>query len=90
MTPEQLKILKDLIYEYGNSLARIQGEKEFQKFIELRALVEFERDPKAFRAVATAYWRNDTKKARESLEAQLDLFEEVRGFEVVELRKVES
>lgn len=90
MTPEQTRILKGMISEYGNSLARIQAEKELLKSIEQRALVEFQRDPKAFKTVATAYWRDEAKKAHEILEEQLDLFDEVRGFDVVELRRVEA
>ena len=89
MTPEQTKTLKGMIHEYGNSLARIQAEKELMKFIEQRALVELQRDPKAFKTVATAYWRDETKKAREAIEAQLDLFDLVGGSDVVLLRQVE-
>jgi hypothetical protein len=89
MTPEQQKTLKNMITEYGNSLTRIQAERELMKTMETRAIVELHCYPKAFKTVATAYWLDDVKKSRETLEALVDMFDYVRGCEAVELREVD-
>lgn len=82
MTPETRKTLLDLIAEYGNSLERIQGEKDLLKAIEARAVVECGVALKPFKTVATAHWADKAATAREDLEAILDVFEVVRGLEV--------
>lgn len=78
MTPETRKTLLDLIAEYGNSLERIQGEKDLLKAIEARAVCECAVGLKAFKTVATAHWADTTGKVRDDLEAQLDLLDTVR------------
>jgi len=79
MTPEIRKTLLGLISEYGNSLTRIQGEKELLKMIEQRAVVECAAPLKAFKTIATAHWADTTAKVRDDLEAQLDLLDTVRA-----------
>ena len=86
MTPETRKTLLDLIAEYGNALERIQGEKDLLKAIEARAVVECDMSLKAFKTVATAYWADKTKQAREDLEAILDAFDAVRTAGVPDAR----
>lgn len=90
MTPETRKILLGLISEYGNSLTRIQAEKELMKFMEQRAVVECATAAKAFRLYALAQWRDSVPATQEELEQQLALFETARGLNananVVELR----
>ena len=78
MTPETRKTLLGLILEYGNSLTRIQGEKEHLKAIEARAADECDVSLKAFKTVATAHWADKSESAREDLEAILDVFDAVR------------
>ena len=73
--PETRKNLLDLISEYGNSLTRAQGEKELQRAIEARAVVECDVAQKAFKTIATAHWADTVAKARGDLEAQLDLLD---------------
>lgn len=90
MTPETRKTLLNLISEYGNSLTRIQAEKELMKLMEQRAVVECATPTKAFKLYATAHWRNKIPAIQEEIEAQLALFETARGLKteatVVELR----
>ena len=90
MTPENRKALLGLINEYGNSLTRIQAEKELMKLMEQRAVVECATAAKAFRMYATAAWRDQISAIKDELEQQLILFETVSdlkaGENVVELR----
>ncbi len=79
MTPETRKTLLGLISEYGDSLTRIQGEKDLLKAIEARAVVECSAPLKAFKTIATAHWADTTAKVRDDLEAQLDLLDTVRA-----------
>ena len=90
MTPEIRKTLLGLISEYGNSLTRIQAEKELLKMMEQRALVECATPARAFKLYATAQWKDQVNTVQEEIEAQLALFETARGLKmsenVVELR----
>lgn len=88
MTTDARKTLLGLISEYGNSLTRIQAEKENLKLMEQRAIVECATSAKAFRLYATAAWRDSIPATQEDIEAQLALFETARGLNanVVELR----
>lgn len=88
MTPETRKTLLGLISEYGNSMTRIQAEKELMKLMEQRAVVECATPAKAFKLYATAAWRDSIPAMQEELEGQLALFETARGLNanVVELR----
>lgn len=90
MTPETRKTLLNLISEYGNSLTRIQAEKELMKLMEQRAVVECATPAKAFRLYATTAWRDNISAVQKEIEAQLALFETARGLKmgenVVELR----
>lgn len=79
MTPETRKTLLGLISEYGNSLTRVQGEKDLLKAIEARAVVECEVTTKAFKTIATAHWADTVAKVCDDLEAQLDLLDTVRA-----------
>lgn len=79
MTPETRKLLLTLIDEYENSLTRAQGEKDLQKSIEERAVCECGLTGKAFKTVATAFWRDQVNASVETLEEQLEAFELVRG-----------
>lgn len=89
MTPETRKTLLGLLDEYDVSLTRIQGEKDLLKSIEERALNECGVEPKAFRAVATALWKDKTHELHVALERLIDLIEAVRGAPVtVEIRDV--
>lgn len=79
MTPETRKTLLGLISEYGDSLTRIQAEKELMRLMEQRALTECAVPIKAFKTLATAYWRDTVPVVRDELEAQLDLLDMVRA-----------
>ena len=88
MPPETRKTLLKLINEYGDSLTRIQAEKELMKLMEQRAIVECATPVKAFKIYATAQWRDQVSTVREEIEAQMALFETASGLNanVVELR----
>lgn len=79
MTPEARKTLMGLISEYGNSLTRIQAERELMKLMEQRAVVECATAAKAFKLYATAAWRDSVPAIQEEIEQQLALFETARG-----------
>lgn len=79
MTPNTLKTLLNLIEEYGNSLTRIQGEKDLMKCIEARAVTECGMDAKVFKTVATAYWKDQVAQVCEDLDAVQDAFDRVRN-----------
>lgn len=88
MTTDTRKTLLGLITEYGNSLTRVQAERELMKLMEQRAIVECATSAKAFRLHATAAWRDQIPAIQEEIEQQLALFETARGLNanVVELR----
>lgn len=90
MTPETRKTLLGLISEYGNSLTRVQGEKELQRAIEARALFECAVGQKAFKTIATAHWADTVANVRDDLEAKLDLLDMVRADGAVEQVTVEN
>ena len=79
MTFVERKKILDLITEYGHCLERVKAEKEMMKTIEQRAKLEAGQPTKAFKVVATAYWRDEVRMARDALEWQMDLFDEVSG-----------
>lgn len=79
MTPETRKTLLDLIDKYGNSLERIQGEKDLLKSIEDRVLDHYQVPTKTFRTVATALWKDKTTDLHDDLSQTLDLLDTVRG-----------
>ena len=91
MTPEARKTLLNLISEYGDSLTRIEGERELMKAIEARAAHPvIGLTVKAFRRLATAYHRDQVAPTREALEEQLDAFEAVRFEQTREHLEIES
>lgn len=79
MTSENRKTLLNLITEYGNCLTRMDGERDLLKAIEDRAENECAMPAKAFRAVATAYHKDQVEKKREELTEQIDAFEIIQG-----------
>ena len=79
MIPETHKTLLNLISEYGDSLTRVDGERELRKAIEDRAENECGMTDKAFRTAATAYHKDQVTKKREELSEQIDAFERIQG-----------
>ena len=57
MTYDRRQTLSGLLLEYQHSLDRMAGERDLLT-LESRALKECGIEPKAFRAVATALWRD--------------------------------
>jgi hypothetical protein len=57
-THEHRKTLSGLLLEYQHSLERMAGERDLLKTLEARALKECGVETEAFRAVATALWRD--------------------------------
>jgi hypothetical protein len=58
MTYDRRKTLSGLLMEYERCLTRIAGERDLLKTLESRALKECGVEPKAFRTVATALWKD--------------------------------
>ncbi len=79
MTPDARKILLSLISEYGDSLTRMDGERDLLKAIEDRAETECGMPAKAFRTAAVAYHKDQVTKKREELTEQIDAFERIQG-----------
>jgi hypothetical protein len=73
------KTLLNLISEYGDSLTRMDSERDLLKAMEDRAEAECGMPAKAFRTVATAYHKDQVTKKREELTEQMDAFERIQG-----------
>lgn len=83
MTAEQHRVLTESIRQWGESQDRIVGEQNHQEALAAKLQDEMLIPKKHFKRVAKAYWADTVKKDREDAEAQLDLFEQVRGFGTV-------
>lgn len=68
-----------LILEYGDSLTRMDGERDLQKQIVAKAESECHVSPAVFKSVATAYHRDSVDKLTEFVEQQLEQIESLRG-----------
>ena len=79
MTPDTRKLLLTLISAYGDSLTRIDGEKDQMKALTERAETEGHIDPSAFKRAALAYYKDQVAALRENLESQLDLLDTLKG-----------
>ncbi len=66
--------LSDLITEYGNSLSRMDGERDLQKEIVAKA-EKLSIRPQAFKKIAAAFYRDKVGELREATQEQLDLLE---------------
>jgi len=73
------KTLLNLISEYGDSLTRIDSERDLLKAMEDRAENECAMPAKAFRTAATAYHKDQVAKKREELTEQIDAFVLIQG-----------
>ena len=78
MTPDRNTLLK-LIKEYGDSLLRIESEKDLQKAIAEQAEVECQVKPAQFKKAAMAYFKDKVKALRDELGEQMDLLDVIRG-----------
>ena len=81
MTYDRKQTLSGLLLEYQHSLDRMAGERDLLKTLEARALKECGIEPKAFRAVATALWKDEVDKTLEELTEKADLIELIRDEE---------
>jgi phytoene/squalene synthetase len=81
MTYDRKQTLSGLLLEYQHSLDRMAGERDLLKTLESRALKECGVEPKAFRAVATAMWKDQVDKTLEELTEKCDLIELIRAEE---------
>lgn len=79
LTAEQHKKLLESIKQWGDSQDRIQAEQDHQAALAAALKVEMQISDKYFKKVAKAYWADTVKKDREDTEAQLEMFEAVRG-----------
>lgn len=71
--------LATLILEYGDSLTRMDGERELQKEIVAKAEAECHVSPAVFKTVAMAYHRDSVDKLAEFVEQQMAQIERLRG-----------
>lgn len=79
LTAEQHKKLLESIRQWGDSQDRIQAEQDHQAALAAVLRDECQIAEKHFKKVAKAYWADTVKKDREDAEAQLEMFEAVRG-----------
>jgi len=79
MTADLREKLLTFIKEYGDSLLRIDAEKDLQKAIAERAELECHVKPAHFRKSATAYFKDKVKSLREELGEQMDLLDTIQG-----------
>jgi hypothetical protein len=82
MTTDRNSLLK-LIKEYGDSLLRIESEKDLEKAIAVQAEVECKVKPAQFKKAAMAYFKDKVKALRDDLGEQMDLLDVIRGDEEV-------
>lgn len=85
LTAEQHQQLLESIRQWGNSQDRIQAEQDHQAALAANLKDKCQINEKHFKRVAKAYWADTVKKDRADTEAQLDLFEQARGFSLVSL-----
>ncbi len=74
----EVKHIIDYIKEYGDSLLRMDGERELQKAIAERAETDCRVKPAHFKKAATAYFKDKVKELREDISGQLDLLESIQ------------
>ena len=71
----EVKSLITYVKEYGDSLLRMDGERELQKAIAEKAETDCRVKPAHFKKAATAYFKDKVKELREDISGQLDLLE---------------
>ena len=71
--------LATLILEYGDSLTRLEAERDLQKEIVARAEAECHVSPAVFKTVAAAYHKDRENQLAEFVEQQLAQIEALRG-----------
>lgn len=71
----EVKSLITYVKEYGDSLLRMDGERELQKAIAEKAETDCRVKPAHFKKAATAYFKDKVKELREDIGGQLDLLE---------------
>ena len=69
--------LMNLVKEYGNSLLRVDSEKDLQKTMAERAEKECSVKPAHFRKVSNAYYKDKLSDMREDNHGQLDLLDSI-------------
>lgn len=79
LTREQHNKLLESIRQWGQSQDRIQGEQDHQAALAATLKDECGIAEKHFKRLAKAYWADTVKKDREDAEAQIDLFDTVKG-----------
>lgn len=67
--------LMTYVKEYGESLLRIDAEKELQKAMAEKAESHHSIKPSHFKKAATAYYKDKVKELRDDLGEQLSLLE---------------
>lgn len=81
LTSLQHAKLIESIKQWGDSQDRIQAEQDHQAALAAVLRDEMQISDKHFKKVAKAYWADTVKKDREDAEAQLEMFEAVRGID---------
>ena len=72
-------LLKTLLSQYGDSLIRVDSEKEHQTSIVERAKAECGVSGQHFKKLAVALHKDRVQREREDLQGQIDLFNAVMG-----------
>lgn len=71
----EIPSLMTYVKEYGDSLLRIEAEKELQKAMAENAESHHNIKPSHFKKAAAAYYKDKVKELREDLGEQLSLLE---------------
>jgi uncharacterized protein YukE len=74
MTPEHRNILLACIASYGDSLTRIDAEKDQMKAIAAKVTAELNIPASHFTKLATASHKDQVTQAHDDVQAQADLF----------------
>lgn len=74
LTKKNRKKLDDVLHEYCLSLTRIDNEQSQMKAMEELVKSQLNIDPKHFKTLAKALWKDAREKTQKDIEGQLDLF----------------
>ena len=74
----EVKPLLTFIKEYGDSLLRVEADKDLQKSIAERAETDCRCKPAHFKKAALAYYKDKVTELHEDISGQLDLLELIR------------
>ena len=90
MTADLSKTLSNLLSEYGNSLVRIDAEKDLLKAIAARAETELSIPAGQFKKLAVDVYKDSIEQAREEMRDMLELYDTVQPVADASIQESES